>query len=132
MNRMKMRTQLLLGYLLIFALLAFVALANYQSTQVIKSTHRSVLDTQKVMTGARLVQKLIVDIQTGKRGFIITGREVYLEPYQTGRNTYGKEMMILKELVSDNPRQVERLDDVDVQISNWLIHLHGRRDPAYC
>ena len=117
---MKLRTQLLTGFGVLLAVILIVAGISYQTTQSLLQTNAWVKHTQEVMTKTRLVQKLVVDMQTGKRGFLITGEEEYLAPYDEARQAYEREMRNLKELVADNPRQVERAEEVETLIGRWL------------
>ena len=47
----------------------------------------------------------IVDAETGERGFLITGHENYLEPYNASLAELDGEMAHLATLVADNPAQ---------------------------
>ncbi|MEV6112388.1 SpoIIE family protein phosphatase [Streptomyces sp. NPDC052109] len=44
--------------------------------------------TQTALAQARTVEGLIVDLETGQRGFVITGEKQFLEPWQTARTTF--------------------------------------------
>jgi signal transduction histidine kinase len=53
-----------------------------------------------------------VDAETGERGYLISGRDSYLEPYTIAQNELPGELDHLQSLVSDNPNQTERLKDL--------------------
>jgi methyl-accepting chemotaxis protein len=53
------------------------------------------------------------DAETGQRGYIITGEERYLEPYQTGTTLVNQTIQNLRRLTADNPNQQRRLDSVE-------------------
>ena len=56
---------------------------------------------------------LLTDTETGQRGFIITGEEKYLEPYNLALAPDGgisQHLQELRQLTSDNPNQQKRLD----------------------
>jgi PAS domain S-box-containing protein len=50
------------------------------------------------------------DVETGARGFALTGQEQFLEPYESGRSATGKDLERLRLLTMDNPDQQRRLD----------------------
>jgi len=72
-----------------------------------------------VIANAKHLAKLVVDMETGQRGFIITGKEEFLEPYRSG----GKEFDVLlekeKKLVSDSPRHVAALERIEHLVYEW-------------
>lgn len=48
---------------------------------------------------------LLIDAETGQRGFVVTGRESYLEPYEPARTGIGPKLAELRKLTTDNPVQ---------------------------
>jgi PAS domain S-box-containing protein len=66
---------------------------------------------------------LLTDAETGARGYVITGDEVFLEPYNaavTAENGIQKHLQDLRELTSDNPKQQKRLDLLEALTANKL------------
>src|SRR5215218_2906065 len=53
-------------------------------------------------------ERSLVDIETGLRGYLLTGEARFLEPYETGRASYRERLDTLARLVR-NPAQRERL-----------------------
>ena len=45
----------------------------------------------------------MIDIETGDRGYVITGEESYLEPYTVGKASVSKQLQDIRKLTSDNP-----------------------------
>jgi len=56
--------------------------------------------------------KLLLDMESGKRGFIETGDESFLQPYLEGTKRFDSEYQALFQLVADNPQQQQRLKAV--------------------
>lgn len=52
---------------------------------------------------------LVKDVETGQRGYIITGQEKYLGPYRTAIPSLQKNLTELQRLTIDNPQQQQRL-----------------------
>lgn len=73
-----------------------------------------VAHTQRVSLEARRLLSALVDAETGSRGFVITGREDYLAPYEEARETIPASLATLRDLVADNPAQGERVRALDV------------------
>ncbi|HKJ37310.1 MAG TPA: CHASE3 domain-containing protein, partial [Anaerolineales bacterium] len=76
---------------------------------------------QPVLSNAALLEKLTVDMETGLRGFVITGKDEFLEPYFSGNEAFDQLLEEEKVLVSDNPPQVARLDEILRLHDEWLI-----------
>jgi signal transduction histidine kinase len=58
------------------------------------------------------LQEIRIDItlaESGQRGYLLTGEEMYLEPYQAGLDRVGQDMEKLQNLTLDNPRQQEAI-----------------------
>src|SRR5471032_3180354 len=53
------------------------------------------------------------------RGFLITGDESFLAPYETGGPKFKAQIETLQEMVSDNPPQVERLKQIQAIQQRW-------------
>jgi signal transduction histidine kinase/CHASE3 domain sensor protein len=75
--------------------------------------------TDQVIAQAYRTQTLLLDIQTGSRGYIITGKEVFLEPYQKAIPAANVAFLKLKNLVDDNPMQVRRVQQLQLESQDW-------------
>ena len=118
---MKFRTQLLFGNVIILVLMILIAVVMLISTKNFVETSRWVSHTQKVISHGMELSKLMVDMETGKRGFLITGEDEFLEPYNEGKAHFTNAMNRLKILVSDNPSQVRRLEMIQRLASQWHV-----------
>lgn len=76
--------------------------------------------TAKVIGDGNLLVKLLVDMETGQRGFLITGSDEFLEPYNNGVDEFHTLMEALQETVDDNPTQVGRLQKIDNLQHQWI------------
>ena len=52
------------------------------------------------------------DVETGQRGYVITGAPRYLEPYEAGRQRVIDDLARVRRLTADNARQQARLDSL--------------------
>ncbi|MBW3509536.1 response regulator [Janthinobacterium sp. NKUCC06_STL] len=95
--------------------LVFVGLIAY-----LLSALRSVEHSERVIGNANEVMKLSVDLETGMRGYLLTGDETFLAPYKSGKAKIAVEMTTLLDLVSDSPIQVDRLRRIRALQGQWL------------
>ena len=84
---------------------AFVAVINY-----LLSAMQWVEHTDRVIGNANETVKLSIDMETGMRGFLITGDERFLDPYEVAKSRVISGLEGLRGLVEDNPQQVDRID----------------------
>jgi signal transduction histidine kinase len=61
---------------------------------------------------ARDVRRLLIDMETGQRGFIITGEPRFLEQWEIGRRTLPESVATLRRIV-DDPRQAKRAEQLE-------------------
>ncbi len=57
----------------------------------LRADERRALRSQDVLVAANHLERLILDVETGQRGFLLTGRDEFLQPWQTGRAAFGTE-----------------------------------------
>jgi CheY-like chemotaxis protein/signal transduction histidine kinase/CHASE3 domain sensor protein len=75
--------------------------------------------TQKVIGKLNESAKLSTDMESGMRGYLLTGDESFLTPYQVARPLVQAELDSLIALVADNDYQVNRIRKVKSQITQW-------------
>ena len=115
---MKLHTQLILGFVLILASIFVIFGLMHQSITSLLEAQSLVAHTHKVTANANLIQKLLIDLETGERGFLITGDEEFLEPYEKGIKEYEEMIAVLKNIVFENA-QVKRLEEIDALVFKW-------------
>ncbi|MET0519030.1 MAG: response regulator [Burkholderiaceae bacterium] len=75
--------------------------------------------TQQVIAKAHELSTLVVEQETGTRGYLITGEDKFRAPYDLGRPKFLAELDALKVLVGDNPVQVDRLNRIRALQQQW-------------
>ncbi|THB71603.1 MAG: methyl-accepting chemotaxis protein [Desulfovibrio sp.] len=78
-----------------------------------------VTHTYEVILKANGILALAVDMETGMRGYLLAGKEEFLDPYNNGSSNFVVAVEQLQETVSDNPAQVERLGQMLETITQW-------------
>ena len=73
-----------LTFLLAFLLLAVLGWHGMRTQEALLANNRSVAQSLEIITSVQVMLSSLQDIETGSRGFIITGDPVYLEPYTIG------------------------------------------------
>jgi len=68
---------------------------------------------------ANQLYRLVVDMETGQRGFCLTQKEEYLEPYNSACNQFNSLMQSTKELIHHNPHQTKVLERIRGLVEQW-------------
>ncbi len=111
---------LIIGNSAILLMLVSISVIIYGSVQSLITASKLVEHTHEVIEKANDIAKAMVDMETGQRGFMLTGDDIFLEPYNAGQKTFEEDVKLCKELVSDNPAQIERLKKVEQLKGEWL------------
>jgi len=111
------------GYALALLILIAIGTVCYQSTARLMDTSSRLTHTHAVLKALVAVTHNLVDAETGQRGYIITGQDAYLDPYNAGVNASESDLRRLRSLVSDNPGQQRRFDRLEPLIRARLTQL---------
>ena len=114
------RTKIILGFSVPLSLLAIISTVVYLSLGQLIETSTWVKHTQKVIADGKELEKLMIDMETGERGFLITGKDSFLEPFNQAKAVFDTKRQQLQKLVNDNPEQVERLETVGKLKNQWI------------
>ena len=92
---------------MLLALLFFTLLNRDQQAAVSET-----LRTQQVQLEVSRLLTALVDAETGVRGYLLTGQEEFLEPYQRGLTLVPDSGRALRRLLRD-PSQLKQLDEIE-------------------
>ena len=100
------------------------------------TSERRAQNSREVLANANQLERLVVDLETGQRGFIITGQARFLEPWNAARAALPEQSRILEQLVADNAVQKSRARRITQEAVSYLNDYSvplleaARRDPA--
>ena len=120
MNSLKISTKIALGYAVVLLLMVGVSTIAYNSIKSMIVSTLWVEHTSEVIIVGEEVGASMVNMETGKRGFLVTGIDAYLEPYTLGLKSFSKYISLGAKLTSDNPIQVERWKEVKNLKEKWV------------
>lgn len=109
---------LCIAFLLIFIPSILFLVMNL--ADVIKSFRWTVHEAEVVMGRAHLLSKLIIDMETGQRGFIITGKEEFLEPFNAANKKFDNILTSLRQDLTGQPKYLEMLEKIEHLRYEWL------------
>ncbi len=83
------------------------------------SVVRSVDHVNHVIAQSHETLTTVLDSETGMRGFLLTGKEDFLEPYNSSALSVEREIGSLKELAKSYPEQIQRLERISSIHQEW-------------
>jgi len=102
---MRLETKVNAFFALGLLIIICVGVRSVIGVQQTAEINRIVIHTHEVLEKLEQVLSLLKDAETGQRGFILTGEERYLEPFDKVEGTIWKETDSLLSLTKDNPDQ---------------------------
>lgn len=107
------KLKIVLTFSLSICVLLIVGAYAYRSTTEYKKSSEWVSHTQEVINEAQSILLHVEDIETAQRGYVITKREKFLEPYNNGLEELPRAHMRLNQLLRDNPAQKKLLGQIN-------------------
>lgn len=125
-KRFGIRTKLNIGFGLIITILGLLTIISYTSVKQLASANERNTHTYKVIGKLDAILLGMINMETGQRGFAITGDEVFLEPFQLGQKQVNRSYKEVKALTDDNQRQQELLVEIKKDIDVWIDIANNR------
>ncbi len=118
---------------LALAILTATAFASWRSLKTLLAEQEWVTHTETVIAAIERLLVETLEMQTGARGFVITGEEDFLKTSVAAQAALPRQLATLRELTRDNPAQLQRLADLEKLIArrtdlvNQLVRLRRER-----
>ncbi len=116
---LKTKPKILLGICSPLVLLLILGGVSVYSINTIVDTNERVDHTHEVLGDAAAIVGSAVDMETGMRGYLLAGKEGFLDPYRGGEKATYERIAALQKTVDDNPKQVARLQRVEKVLREW-------------
>lgn len=115
-----------LGWALAVPLLGTLILAGAAlwAAYDLNRSMQSVDRTDQVIGQSQHVFELLTDMENGQRGYLLMGKDVFLQPYQEASKLFDSEYRKLFLMVVHNPPQQTRLE----KLYGNFVHWHGYAD----
>jgi signal transduction histidine kinase len=97
---------------------AFVLLVFAVSGQ--RDAGRLALRSQEAITAGTELEKTVISLENGLRGYVSTGNERQLQPWNAGLKVYPSQVRKLERLVSDVPSQQAQVRQIKEQIDDYV------------
>ena len=93
------------GFTLLVLLLIGNAFVTSRRLRVQVASQGWVIHSREVLAGLERTESLLLDAETGQRGYLLTGEAKYLAPYNYAVTQIDNEISTLTQLTADDPRE---------------------------
>jgi CHASE3 domain sensor protein len=100
-----LRRKVVGGFVAAVLLMTLTGFCSWHSAQRAEEDSDWVTHTHAVLMNLEAAMRHLVNVETGGRGFALSGHEPFLEPYETGRRALAQDLDELRHLTADNPHQ---------------------------
>ncbi|MBZ4400887.1 response regulator [Myxococcus sp. AS-1-15] len=121
-------TATLAGFIVAALAIFVIAILSYRSLESHADAAALVRHTMEVVERMKTLLSTLKDAETGQRGFLLTGDRTYLEPYTSASRAVSEQLVGIRESVSDNAAQVQRVDALRPLVEAKLAELQATID----
>jgi signal transduction histidine kinase len=113
---------------------AFAVLLS--SVADLRALERRARQSEEVLQDANVLERIVVDMETAQRGFVITRQDDFLDPWRRAQTAFPEQAATLDRLVGNDPEQQERVRRITEATRSYLrdysipLVATARRDPA--
>jgi PAS domain S-box-containing protein len=102
------------------ALLLLLAATLVAEILLLNASIRWVDHTDQVIANARQSIRSMIDMESGLRGYFLTGDRFFLDSYIAAKSEVPAQLALLEQLTSDNPDQTQRIGEIRNLDLRWI------------
>lgn len=116
---MKIRTQIYIGFLAVLIMFSVVTAVNINLSRKINRDLHWLSQAEDIMKNSALMQKAIVDMETGLRGYLLSDNEEFMEPYYEAEVDYIKIKQKQEILLDKEFNRIKELKLIHKNFEYW-------------
>ena len=97
-----------------------VQFINYSLSKDVLENSNWVAQSQIIIRNSSALQRNIIDMETGFRGYLLTGNEEYLVPYIQAKDQIPSLFQALSRFVAAQPEQLEHVEKIQQFHTDWV------------
>ncbi len=105
------------------ALVMVIGVASYQNGQAREAANRELQISQQLSDATGDLLSMLKDAETGQRGYLLTGREVYLAPYNSAVASIPGIVNGLRLFATSRPEELQRVAALEAVVNAKLKEL---------
>ncbi|PNG29929.1 chemotaxis protein [Pseudomonas protegens] len=119
-SNLSISQKLYAGFGVVLLILLLLVLAALRGFDQISSSVKSNIHSYEVLSQSDALLRSLINVETGMRGYALTGRDSFLEPLEQGEKAFADYYARIKSSTSDNPEQQARLERLKALHDQWL------------
>ena len=123
LSRSNVETWSTLGLAIVLAFFLVSGTIAYRNVEILRTNNQKILHSHTVLISLDELLSTAQDAETGQRGYLLTGNDKYLEPYDNAVAAVGSRIETVKSLTQDNAAQQTNLIQVKRHIDGKLAEL---------
>ena len=120
LSDLKISTRLYLGYGILVGITGIVVAIAYANFSALDTANALNARSHQALAEVDAAMQALTDIETGERGFALTGTDAMLQPYTTGKQAFQQHVDKALALAADDETQQSRLRALAAHQRNWL------------
>ena len=119
-SNLSISQKLYAGFGAVLLIIVGLVLAALRGFDQVSSSVKSNIHSYEVLNESGALLRSLINIETGMRGFALTGRESFLQPMQDGEKAFATYYTQVKKRTFDNPEQQARLERIKALYDQWM------------
>jgi methyl-accepting chemotaxis protein len=120
LSNLKIGTRLYGGFAAVVLLMVVLLSVAYINFSRLSTANNLNIHTYQVLEEVQGTLEALINIETGQRGFSLTGKDASLEPLNTGKKEFKSHWDKARSLTSDNQKQQDRLTELAAAQQKWM------------
>jgi len=116
------------SFAICFLMLLSFGWVTFQATDTLTKTSYAVAHSQKILEELSSFQSTLKDAETGQRGYLLTGKDSYLEPHRAAVAALPRFLESLRELTRESPDKLRRVEEMVPNVDSKLAELQRTID----
>ncbi|NMY72621.1 methyl-accepting chemotaxis protein [Pseudomonas sp. WS 5414] len=119
-SNLSISQKLYAGFGVVLLILLLLVLAALRGFDQVSSSVKSNIHSYEVLSQSDALLRSLINVETGMRGYALTGRDSFLEPLEQGEKAFADYYARIKSSTADNPEQQARLERLKALHDQWL------------
>jgi len=120
LSNTSIRTRLYMAFGAMTLVMIVVCSLFYMGFNRVTQASKLNVHTYQVVEGLNKVTESLLNMETGLRGYALSGQTQMLAPFNQGKQAFSDYTASTHQLTQDNPVQQQRLVDLESRQKNWL------------
>lgn len=120
---MDITRKILVAFTTIALINLVVGIASFENARRLTANNAAITSSYEIIAATTNLISLLKDAETGQRGFLLTGRDSYLEPYNNAVVAIPRANDSLRKILGEDKLQAARVDRAEALASSKLNEL---------